>query len=60
MTGANDSADIDGGAKPKPTGAWTAEETVKYMFEKVRLGHFYIVVPVSTHVTLGREKPYEA
>jgi len=32
-----------GSAKPK--GAWSAEETVKYMFHKVRAGHFYIICP---------------
>jgi len=37
MTGAPD--------KPKPDGAWTAEETVHFMFDRVRLGDFYIVCP---------------
>ncbi|KAF8133890.1 NAD(P)-binding protein [Boletus edulis] len=32
-----------GGAKP--TGAWSAEETVLYMLEHVRLGEFYILCP---------------
>ncbi|TFK40460.1 NAD-P-binding protein [Crucibulum laeve] len=34
-----------GGNTPKPAGAWTAEETVLYMIDKVRSGDFYIVVP---------------
>jgi hypothetical protein len=38
MTGA--SAD-----KEKPPGAWTAEETVLYMLDRVRGGDFYIIVP---------------
>lgn len=38
MTGANDTLS-------KPAGAWTAEETVLYMLDKVRSGDFYIVVP---------------
>ncbi|KAJ3894860.1 hypothetical protein GG344DRAFT_40135 [Lentinula edodes] len=29
----------------KPTGAWTAEETVLYMLDKVRAGDFYVLVP---------------
>ncbi|KAF8158474.1 hypothetical protein B0H34DRAFT_656026 [Crassisporium funariophilum] len=29
----------------KPPGAWTAEETVLYMLDKVRSGDFYILVP---------------
>ncbi|KAF5315056.1 hypothetical protein D9619_007334 [Psilocybe cf. subviscida] len=29
----------------KPTGAWSAEETVLYMIDKVREGEFYILVP---------------
>jgi len=29
----------------KPAGAWTAQQTVQYMFERVRLGDFYIIVP---------------
>ncbi|KAF8349408.1 hypothetical protein F5887DRAFT_946004 [Amanita rubescens] len=33
------------GAKPKPAGAWTPEETVLYMLDKVRAGEFYIVCP---------------
>ncbi|KIK98990.1 hypothetical protein PAXRUDRAFT_823275 [Paxillus rubicundulus Ve08.2h10] len=32
-----------GGAKP--AGAWTAEETVLYMLDRVRLGEFYILCP---------------
>ncbi|XP_006462466.1 hypothetical protein AGABI2DRAFT_193604 [Agaricus bisporus var. bisporus H97] len=35
----------DGTDKPKPHGAWTAEETILYMFDKIRLGDFYILVP---------------
>ncbi|RPD74032.1 NAD(P)-binding protein [Lentinus tigrinus ALCF2SS1-7] len=31
--------------KEKPPGAWTAEETVLYMLEKVRQGKFYILCP---------------
>ncbi|KAG6902539.1 hypothetical protein C0995_015357 [Termitomyces sp. Mi166 len=38
LTGANDSA-------VKPKGAWTAEETVLFMLDRVRLGDFYILVP---------------
>ncbi|PFH54041.1 hypothetical protein AMATHDRAFT_136617 [Amanita thiersii Skay4041] len=33
------------GTRPKPTGAWTAEETVLYMLDKVRAGDFYVLVP---------------
>ncbi|KAJ3790178.1 hypothetical protein GGU11DRAFT_767324 [Lentinula aff. detonsa] len=29
----------------KPAGAWTAEETVLYMLDKVRAGDFYVLVP---------------
>jgi len=29
----------------KPAGAWSAEETVLYMLDRVRAGDFYIVVP---------------
>lgn len=29
----------------KPTKAWTAQETVQYMLERVRTGDFYILVP---------------
>ncbi|KAJ7600285.1 hypothetical protein C8J56DRAFT_6604 [Mycena floridula] len=29
----------------KPAGAWSAEETVLYMLDKVRDGEFYIIVP---------------
>jgi len=32
-------------AAEKPPGAWTAEETVLYMLDKVREGEFYILVP---------------
>ncbi|KAM5540856.1 hypothetical protein V8D89_005500 [Ganoderma adspersum] len=38
MTGANS-------GKEKPPGAWTAQETVLYMLDKVRQGKFYIVCP---------------
>lgn len=33
------------GVNPKPQGAWTAEETVLYMLDKVRDGEFYVLVP---------------
>jgi len=33
------------GSRPKPAGAWTPEETVLYMLDKVRAGEFYIVCP---------------
>ncbi|KAG6812501.1 hypothetical protein H0H92_002500 [Tricholoma furcatifolium] len=36
---------IAGSAATKPQGAWTAEETVLYMLDKVRGGDFYILVP---------------
>ncbi|TFK23424.1 NAD(P)-binding protein [Coprinopsis marcescibilis] len=39
LTGAN------GAGAEKPRGAWTAEDTVLYMLDKVREGDFYIVVP---------------
>lgn len=29
----------------KPAGAWTAQETVLYMLDRVRSGDFYILVP---------------
>lgn len=38
MTGSN-------GTTEKPAGAWSAEETVLYMLDKVRSGDFYIIVP---------------
>ena len=34
-----------GKATEKPAGAWSAEETVIYMLDKVRAGEFYILVP---------------
>lgn len=37
--------DDSSGTKTKPSGAWTAEETVLYMLDKVREGEFYILVP---------------
>jgi len=30
---------------PKPDGAWSPEETVRYMFDSVRQGDFYIICP---------------
>lgn len=38
LTGAKDEAE-------KPAGAWTPEETVLYMLDKVREGEFYILIP---------------
>ncbi|EIW52378.1 NAD-P-binding protein [Trametes versicolor FP-101664 SS1] len=38
MTGANV-------GKEKPAGAWSAQETVLYMLDKVRQGQFYIICP---------------
>lgn len=39
MSGAND-------GRPKPAGAWTPEQTVEYMFEKVLIeGDFYVICP---------------
>lgn len=29
----------------KPPGAWTAEETVLFMLDRVRTGDFYVLVP---------------
>ena len=29
----------------KPAGAWTAQETVEFMLDRVRSGDFYILVP---------------
>ncbi|EEB89944.1 hypothetical protein MPER_11911 [Moniliophthora perniciosa FA553] len=37
LTGGHDTA--------KPEGAWTAQETVLYMLDKVRAGDFYVLVP---------------
>lgn len=34
-----------GGKTEKPDGAWSAQETVLYMLDKVRAGDFYIIVP---------------
>jgi len=34
-----------GGGTAKPAGAWSAQETVLYMLDKVRAGEFYILVP---------------
>jgi hypothetical protein len=33
------------GAAEKPAGAWTAEDTVLYMLDRVRAGDFYILCP---------------
>lgn len=33
------------GTKSKPHGAWTPEETVLYMLDKVRAGEFYVLCP---------------
>nr|GAT43279.1 predicted protein [Mycena chlorophos] len=33
------------GATEKPAGAWTAEETVKYMLSRVAAGDFYVICP---------------
>ena len=33
------------GSFEKPPGAWSAQETVLYMLDKVRLGDFYIICP---------------
>jgi len=38
MTGSN-------GSTEKPAGAWSAEETVLYLLDKVRSGDFYVIVP---------------
>ncbi|EKD03761.1 hypothetical protein A1Q2_01987 [Trichosporon asahii var. asahii CBS 8904] len=39
LSGAND-------GKPKPPGAWTPEQTIEYMFEKVlEEGDFYVICP---------------
>jgi hypothetical protein len=34
-----------GDTKVKPEGAWSAQETVLYMLDKVRAGDFYVLVP---------------
>jgi len=34
-----------GDTSEKPAGAWTAEQTVQYLLERVRLGDFYIIAP---------------
>ncbi|KAK7054375.1 hypothetical protein VNI00_003569 [Paramarasmius palmivorus] len=34
-----------GDTKAKPDGAWSAQETVLYMLDKVRAGEFYVLVP---------------
>ena len=39
MTGAR------AGTNEKPAGAWSAQETVLYMLDKVRLGDFYVLCP---------------
>ena len=33
------------GGSEKPAGAWTAEETVLFMLDRLRSGEFYILVP---------------
>ncbi|THH02641.1 hypothetical protein EW026_g240 [Hermanssonia centrifuga] len=38
MTGAS-------GVQEKPAGAWSAQETVLYMLDRVREGKFYVIVP---------------
>jgi len=37
--------DINGLESEKPAGAWTTQETVLYMLDRVRNGDFYILVP---------------
>ena len=34
-----------GNRTEKPPGAWSAQETVLYMLDKVRMGDFYIICP---------------
>lgn len=36
---------VAGESSEKPAGAWTAQQTVQYMLERVRLGDFYIIAP---------------
>lgn len=50
MTGA-ETAD---GLGEKRDGAWTAEETVRYMLKKVRDGKFYIICPDNETSEVGR------
>lgn len=44
MTGAG-AASASASGVEKPAGAWTAEETVLYMLDRVRSGDFYILCP---------------
>lgn len=47
MSGAND-------GRPKPIGAWTPEQTVEYMFEKVLIeGDFYVICPDNETTPVG-------
>ena len=34
-----------GDTTEKPAGAWTAQQSVQYMLEHIRLGDFYIIAP---------------
>lgn len=50
LTGAND-------GKPKADGAWTPEQTVEFMVERIKAGSFYILCPdneTSREVDLAR------
>lgn len=44
-----------GQATSKPAGAWTAEQTVEYMFEKVLIeGDFYVICPDNQTTSVSR------
>lgn len=43
------------GTNPKPPGAWTAEQTVEYMIEKVfDEGDFYVICPDNEATSVSR------
>jgi len=37
--------DDDAGLETKPDGAWTPQESILYMLDRVRQGEFYIIGP---------------
>ncbi|KAI5116649.1 hypothetical protein M0805_004960 [Coniferiporia weirii] len=45
FTGMTGAASAAGPLPEKPAGAWSAQETVLYMLDKVRAGDFYIICP---------------
>jgi hypothetical protein len=45
------------GARAKPAGAWTAEQTVEYMLEKVfEDGDFYVICPDNDTTSVSKPR----